>query len=44
MPVHFRVGFAARGERFPERLERLADLVTRVVSNGRKRQTASVRC
>ena len=44
MPQHFRVGFGASGERFAEGLERLADLVMRVVSNGRKRQTASVRC
>jgi len=42
-PVHFRVGFAASGERFPEGLERLADLVKRLVREGGLRQTACVR-
>jgi len=41
MPAHFRVGFAASGERFVEGLERLADLVTRLV---RERGAASRRC
>ena len=31
VPAHFRVGFAASGERFAEGLEQLADLVTRLV-------------
>jgi aspartate/methionine/tyrosine aminotransferase len=44
VPAHFRVGFAASGERFAEGLERLADLVARAVREGGERQTAAVRC
>jgi aspartate/methionine/tyrosine aminotransferase len=43
VPMHFRVGFAASGERFPRGLERLADLVARLVREGGLRQTACVR-
>ena len=43
MPAHFRVGFAASGEHFAEGLERLADLVTRLVREGGERQAAGVR-
>jgi DNA-binding transcriptional MocR family regulator len=43
VPAHFRVGFAASGERFAEGLERLADLVTRLVRDGGERQAAGVR-
>ena len=44
MPEHFRVGFGASSERFAEGLERLADLVTKVVRERGERQTAGVRC
>ncbi|HEX2716003.1 MAG TPA: aminotransferase class I/II-fold pyridoxal phosphate-dependent enzyme [Candidatus Acidoferrales bacterium] len=43
VPAHFRVGFAASGERFPEGLERLADVVRRVAREGRAGHTAVVR-
>jgi aspartate/methionine/tyrosine aminotransferase len=43
VPSHFRVGFAAAGERFPEGLARLADAVRRVARESGKRQTAGTR-
>src|SRR5262249_23429664 len=43
VPAHFRVGFAATGERFPEGLERLADVVRRVAREGGVRHAAGVR-
>ena len=43
VPDHFRLGFAASGERFPQGLERLAGVVRSMTRDGRPRQTAAVR-
>jgi aspartate/methionine/tyrosine aminotransferase len=42
VPTHFRVGFAASGERFLEGLDRLADVVRRIVQEGQVRHVAGV--
>src|SRR5215472_5392740 len=43
VPSHFRLGFAASGERFAEGLDRLAEMVMRIAQKSGRRQTAGVR-